>query len=516
MFTAPPETAGLFVVKEVFICIIRRICMILLRSYFAAATLVVALCAIMLNCSCSKRESTAPVAPQQVMQKFMTSSAVLSVIAAGELPDSSESGQKHAQSSKGDKTTSSSKQSFFQVELNRYGTGVAYIARVGDKVRVVHNGKPGKLYREIDGTTLVVSQDGQHVGYGASYDSSQGAGSSSSSGVKWLLVHDGMEEGPFDSLGPPAFSPDGRHIAFECKKGERWKMFIDDKPYGDAFSYIDKPVFSGDSKLLFFGETGETNRPPRIIVTDLSYSKQRVIDQSGGPFTFNAALTRIAVMQESGKQKRIVEFDFSLTGKLKEGRLFDEVMTLQFSTDGTMLAHLGKKGTDTYLVLDGKEERLPEGEYPSPMAIKSDNKGVGIPVVGKDGTYLYEAFGSGGPSPNRYKEVGDVVYSSDGRNHAYVAIKDEQFLIVVNGKEGPIYDRVIAPQFSPDSKYLVYRARQDNKRFVVVADASGKVIKELPRYKRVFETTFSPDGGSVAYGADDGKSLLWRVEKLTK
>lgn len=500
------------VIKDRFLN--RRICMLFTRTYFTFSAQLALFVTFMLLCSCSKNEGTAPTSPPSVKQEFLKTSAVLSVIAADELPDSSESGQKHAQGSKTDKTATSEKQKYFQVEMNRSGTGVAYLARVGDKVRVVHNGKPGKLYKEIDGTTLVVSLDGKHVGYGASNDSSLGAGSSSSSSAKWLLVHDDKEEGPFDSLGPPAFSPDGRHIAFECKMGERWKMFIDDKAYGDAFSYIDKPVFSGDSQLLLFGETGEANRPPRIVISDLTYQKLRIIDQSGGPVAFNTALSRVAAMQESGKQKRMVEFDFSLSGSLKGGELYDEVFSPLFSADGTALAYLGKRRGATYLVLAGKEEKLPAGEYPSPLAFRPDNKGAGIPVVGKDGTYLFQAFGSGGASPNRYKEVGDVVYSSDGRNHAYVAIRNEQFLIVANGKDGPVYDRVIAPQFSPDSKYLVYRARQNNKRFVVVADTTGKVIREHPRYERVFETTFTPDGGSVAYGAVDGKKIFWKVEKL--
>jgi len=88
-------------------------------------------------------------------------------------------------------------------------------------------------------------------------------------------------------------------------------------------------------------------------------------------------------------------------------------------------------------------------------------------------------------------------------------------LIVSNGKEGPGYDRVISPQFSPDGKYLIYRARQDGKRFIVVADAAtGKVVREHSRNERVFEPTFTPDGKSVAYGAMNGKQLWWKVENL--
>ena len=41
---------------------------------------------------------------------------------------------------------------------------------------------------------------------------------------------------------------------------------------------------------------------------------------------------------------------------------------------------------------------------------------------------------------------------------AYVARRGEKFLVVVDGKEGPEYDRirVSAPSFSPDSRRLAY------------------------------------------------------------
>jgi len=463
---------------------------------------------------CSKKEQTPSVAPVQSKQETSVASGVLSTFGDDERPHTSSADQKHGSAAGAKKQADKKQPDYFHVELNKQGRGVAYIAKVGDKVRVVFNGKPDKFYRDIDSSTLSISSDGQHVGYAASNDSSQGAGSGSGSGAKWMLVHDGKEEGPFDSLGPPVFSPDGQHLAFECKKGERWKMCVDSKPYGDAFSYIDKPAFSKDSRLIVFGETAEAGRNPRIVISDLEFKEQRVIDQSGGPVAINADLSRVAAIKDAGKKKQVVEFDFSLSGKLKEGSLYDEVRNLVFSADGKVLAYLGKKGKSTYLVLDGKDDQLSDGEYPWPPVIKPDNKGAGIAIVGKDGAYLYQAFGSGGPSQNRYKEIADVVFSNDARNHAYVAIKDERFLIVVNGKEGPFYDRVITPQFSPDGKFMIYRARKDNKRFVVVADTTGKVIKEQPGYDRVFETIFTQDGASVAYGVIDGNKIMWKVEKL--
>jgi len=88
--------------------------------------------------------------------------------------------------------------------------------------------------------------------------------------------------------------------------------------------------------------------------------------------------------------------------------------------------------------------------------------------------------------------------------------------VVANGKEGPALDRVVSPVFSPDGKFLLYRARKDGKRFVVVADANGKTLRQYPAYEQVFQPVFTADGKSVAYGVKDGNKLIWKVEKLDK
>ena len=86
--------------------------------------------------------------------------------------------------------------------------------------------------------------------------------------------------------------------------------------------------------------------------------------------------------------------------------------------------------------------------------------------------------------------------------------------MVANGQAGPAFDRAVAPRFSPDGRFLVYRARQDGKRFVVVADATGKTIRQHPAYEQVFPVQFTADGKSVAYGVKDGLRLRWIVEPL--
>jgi len=88
--------------------------------------------------------------------------------------------------------------------------------------------------------------------------------------------------------------------------------------------------------------------------------------------------------------------------------------------------------------------------------------------------------------------------------------------MVVNGKEGPAFEKVLLPVFSPDGSHVAYRAKKDKQRFVVTMDAEGKKVKQHPPYEAVWEPVFSPDGKFVAYGVGTlpVKELWWKVEPV--
>jgi Tol biopolymer transport system component len=85
---------------------------------------------------------------------------------------------------------------------------------------------------------------------------------------------------------------------------------------------------------------------------------------------------------------------------------------------------------------------------------------------------------------------------------------------VVNGTEGPPFDRVVTPTFSPDGKRVAYRARKDGRRFVVLADANGRTLRQLAANEQVFPVRFTADGRAITYGVKDGRRLAWKVEPL--
>jgi WD40 repeat protein len=457
------------------------------------------LAGVIVTGGCSREQAVEKTVPFQVKHEAVSATTHLATISKEEQPDIGVSASDH-----GKERVAEGQILYHTIVLNRYGKGVAYIARIGEQVRVVHNGKPGRSYQEIDAMTLSLSPDGQRAAFAAK------------DGDKWLMVVDGRERGPFDDKGPPVFSPDSKHVAFEAKTGESWHILADDRKSSSAVSYYGEPVFSGDSSRLLRIENTKEDGMLRFVVSDLSFKKQDERVVQGGAYAVNEDGTLIAVIQRIDTQQRVLEFRFDKPDTVKEGTAYDEIRDLVFSRDGALLAYFARRGGIKYVTLNGREERVPEGEYLWPPVIRPQGKGVGMVIVGKKGAYVHQAFSNDvARAPNRYKECADLVYNSDGQMHAYVAIRNEKFLIVANGKEGPMFDRVITPQFSPDGKFLVYRARQDGKRFVVVADAKGNILREHPRYERVFETVFTADGKSVAYGVKDGQELIWKVENLS-
>jgi hypothetical protein len=446
---------------------------------------------------CTKTD-TSKVPAATTSQQVLAAPTLLATFSDDEKPDTPVDDSKHAMALQADKQAG-----HIVIEINKCGRGVAYIARDKNGVHVVHNGKRGKDYSAIDSTTLTLSSDGQRVAYGAK------------SGENLYVVIDGKEYGPFDDKGPPVFSPDCRHAAFEAQIGTLWHVFVDGKKSDSAVSYFDKPIFSGDSRRLVRLENTSDESSFRVVFSDLVFNQSHTVALKSLYNKVSEDFSRFAFVDNVDGKKQVKLFNIAQPDKPLLGPHYDEVRPLAFSRDAQHLSYVAKRGGSFFLVLDDREEAIPSGEYPWPPVILPDGKSAGVVIVGKKGAFIHHAFkGKEIHTPFPYKECADLVYSPDGASHAYVAIRNERFLIVTNGKEGPMFDRVISPQFSPDGKFVVYRARQDGRRFVVVADTTGRIIKEHPRYERVFETTFTGDGKSVAYGVKDGNQIWWKVEKL--
>ncbi|UPU36731.1 hypothetical protein M1B72_03205 [Geomonas paludis] len=365
-------------------------------------------------------------------------------------------------------------------------------------MRLVHNGKAGAPVDLID--SVGFSADGKRIAYSAMV------------GKKWRMFVDGVAMVDSEQTTAPCFSPDSRHIAFGIKTATGWSMVVDGHQVRSDKAFVGNPLFSADSQKIAYVEADSGGSHPRFVICDLSLKRLYAVEGSGTEFAANSDFSRIALTREQGGAQSLVEVDFLKAVPIREGARYDAVSNPTYAGTGNNLAYYGIRGGKNYLVLNGREEALPAGNLPWAPLLSSHDEVAAAFVDGSGGFSLHRAFQGG--DDVAYEEVGDRAISNRGGLSAYAARRGGDWFMVVNGKEGAAFDKVVSPVFSPDDSFLVYRVRKNGKRFVVVSDRTGKVLKQHEPHEMVFPPVFTADGKSVAYGVKDGAQLVWKVEKL--
>lgn len=441
---------------------------------------------------CSNKESEKSKVSRQYISTVADKTAILATIADDEKPQSI--------APPAGLGIHPSPATMFQFIFSELGGGVAYIVEKNGKSQVVHNGSAGKQYATVG--TVAISPDGRRVAYGALMDG------------KWRMVIDGKEGASFNTVKSPLFSPDGQHVAYQGMAGDRWHLVVDTTTNEGTLKRYLKHEFNADSTKIAYVDDVDDKDMGRLVVCDLTFKKQVIVESNVSRMLLNADKTRIAAVSSNDNKKRVIDFAFDRPESVKKGSLYDMAQNLVFGPDGVTLAYTVERAGKRLIVIGGMEFALPDGAMAGQPVIHPDKKMVGALISNNNTFFLQQLMPGGGNREAGYDAAEGLIYSGDGRFHAYAANRGERSFVVVNGKEGPAFDRVVSPKFSPDGKFLVYRARKSGKRFVVVADTAGKTIKTYPVYEQVFDVMFTGDGKSVAYGVKDGPKLIWKVEGL--
>jgi hypothetical protein len=378
----------------------------------------------------------------------------------------------------------------------RHG-GVAHVVGEGGAFQVVHNGRAGKRYPAVG--EVVLSADGRRCAHGAEV-----AG-------KWRMVVDGKEGEPFDAVEAPSFSPDGAHVAYKVRKGELWHLVVDSTlGPGTRSGYLGHEL--GSSRIAFVDEVDDQGRG-RLVVSDLAFTRRTVVESGVSFITTNAARSRLAAVATAGGKQNVLTLELDAPDRVRRGAAYDGVSALSFGPEGVSLAYLAERSGARLLVLDDREASVGSGHVIGAPVIAPGAKRVGALVASLSGSVVFrEFFADDAAGEPAFEEADALGYGPDGRAHAYAARRGESWFIVLDGKEGPPFDRVVSPVFSRDGRLLAYRARKDGKRFAVVTEASGGGIRLHPAHEQVFPVIFTVDGKSIAYGAKDGERIAWHVE----
>ncbi|HOO53558.1 MAG TPA: HEAT repeat domain-containing protein [Methanothrix sp.] len=288
---------------------------------------------------------------------------------------------------------------------------------------------------------FVFSQDGEHYAYKVLNNS------------KWMAVVDGSEGREYDEVwNSIVFSHDGERYAYSATKDGQSFMVVDGIEYG-PYKSVSDPIISSGGQHVLYTMVEEGNDHYVVVdgvVQDLMGSHP-IVSPDGSRWAYS-----FGSMYTGSPCYIVLDDDFIDLGKDESNR----VAQMVFSPMGTRLAYDLVPGGNAYgdhiVVVDG----VPGKRYHDPG-------------------------------------VGTIVFSSDESTVAYWAkAEDGGFVMVMNGEEGKIYNKIGDPIISPDGSHVAYIVEESDGMFVVSDGIEGK------KYESIWGLTFSLDG-RLAYAASD-------------
>ncbi len=112
-----------------------------------------------------------------------------------------------------------------------------------------------------------------------------------------------------------------------------------------------------------------------------------------------------------------------------------------------------------------------------------------------------------------YPFIGDIAFSHDCKQYAYVAGRNGKQFMVLNGQQLKSYDYVRTPTFSPDSVHFAYVVTTgtypNSKTSVVVDGVEGKQYQQVQLASNNYSGGFSLNSNHIVYSAvESGKWFL--------
>jgi len=329
----------------------------------------------------------------------------------------------------------------------------------------------GKWYLILDGKRLepasddlahdwvVFSPDGQHVLWAVKQGAQElllmdgkkvATGKTkkpiySSDGTLWIaaitkggrsfLLSNGKKGAVYHKIvGGPVLSPDGKHVAFAAKSGEKVFVMRDNRK-GPEFASIS--WLSGE--WVFMGES-----PPVL--------------------RFSPDSQKLAYAAKRAEKKNFVIVDDNEYGP------YETIVTIKFSPDSKRFGFLVKKGKrnskdEKYaVVVDGEQSQW----YDQAAFLVFSKDGKHYAYTAKTGE-RWMIVVDGSPLNTRYKDVNSLLFGPRGNLIIAVTLHSGKSTVLVNGKAGREWDEVsrISSKNLDESGTLYYLAVSEGKLYRV-------------------------------------------------
>ncbi len=355
-----------------------------------------------------------------------------------------------------------------------------------------------------------------------------------------LVTHPGEEN-------YPAFSPDGRFIAFTSEGETRdnqdiyVRMIAEDVQW-QLTSHPDEdiqPTWSPDgTRIAFLRSSGEFARPFRLIIVPVRGGGEEEIGEVRGGVSWSPDGQTLAVSDNEGVGTPTSLYLISVDGGERKKLLTPPVHVYdtnqQFSPDGRKIAFVRWENSSSaelyvYTLGNGNLQQLTNDERNIPDFHWGANSEEIYFVSNRQGNnLLWRVQLAGGqpvPVPRSPVNLNSITISPDETQLAYVQpITDTLIDIKMMGKGGSSEQRMVcrinssraddSPRFSPDGTRVAFVSTRSGFDEIWVANSDCSNPYQLTRFNQlgVGSPRWSPDGQTIVFDRNiDGNTDIFTI-----
>ena len=151
---------------------------------------------------------------------------------------------------------------------------------------------------------------------------------------------------------------------------------------------------------------------------------------------------------------------------------YEQTFSYVLSPNGRHFAYVGEKEGKLFLIFDGEEREIHDGNYISSLVFSPDSQRFAYEIG--SGEWEESRITGGlswvidGEKQKSYSDLlGRLYFSHDSQHFVYTAEENGKMFVVFDGNKGKAYDYVSVAKFNKDNQYY-YAAKEGNNYFVVI------------------------------------------------
>ncbi|VAW74247.1 hypothetical protein MNBD_GAMMA12-3502 [hydrothermal vent metagenome] len=190
----------------------------------------------------------------------------------------------------------------------------------------------------------------------------------------------------------------------------------------------------------------------------------------------------------------------------KAGPSYPEIQIAAFSADNKHISYSVKQGKYYYLVLNHKKIIKVTANDINMIYVSPNGKRLAASIQSKEGTHIF----IDGKYGKNYPEIKAFKFSPDSQHFTYTGSSDDDddYRIVLDGKQLPVNKDADYPEFSADSHRFAYSFGKDGDSWLVINLKTNKKTITKSIYYFINSNQYSSVSPSHTYTSPNGKEEI--------